>query len=526
MQGLAVVPIFMSAGAAVLPTVMAACATVVAVAFKPRELVRLCRQKPRMMGGVGVVLAVVVTLVTWFMVRPAQGRTVGPQAVVKQTDWARVAQDIIEQEPLHKVKAGSGGQAGAARTRKTVQEFTRAYFAGGASPTKLAPAWNFRPEGTLFIAVPTVNGKRIYVAGCQADLGNYLGLLACLDAETGKPVWQVTDLRDDFLKPFFSSPVVTGDGKYMLIGQGLHEDKNCELLCLETATGKVVWTAKTALHIESSPAIYGDMVVVGAGAIEGKDGRPTGDPGYVFATRIADGKELWRQAVNDPESAPVIDEEGMVYIGSGFNGAAVVALRSETDEELKAKGLERVAWKTPVAYPVTGPLTLAGDVVIAGGGNSDLVHSNRNAKGQVVALDKKTGKVLWQVTVDDAVLGAMACRDGVVLCPSRTGEIVALSLKDGGIVWRTRISGNAPCIAGCAFTDKLIYAVSSDGYLAVLDPKTGRIQEKVFVNDKAKPGTGLMMGAPQVFGGRVLVPTETGGLRCYAGTALAEEVAP
>ena len=61
-------------------------------------------------------------------------------------------------------------------------------------------------------------------------------------------------------------------------------------LCFDTASGmRLRWAVKTPLHIESSPAIFGDMAVVGAGAIEGSDGKPTGDPGFVFAVRISDG---------------------------------------------------------------------------------------------------------------------------------------------------------------------------------------------------------------------------------------------
>ena len=44
MAMLAVVPIFMGAGAAMMPTILAAIASVAAVMFKPRELLRLCRQ--------------------------------------------------------------------------------------------------------------------------------------------------------------------------------------------------------------------------------------------------------------------------------------------------------------------------------------------------------------------------------------------------------------------------------------------------------------------------------------------------
>ena len=42
----AVVPIFTNLGAAVLPMVLAAIGSVVAIAFRPKELLRLCRENP------------------------------------------------------------------------------------------------------------------------------------------------------------------------------------------------------------------------------------------------------------------------------------------------------------------------------------------------------------------------------------------------------------------------------------------------------------------------------------------------
>ena len=307
-----------------------------------------------------------------------------------------------------------------------------------------------------------------------------------------------------------------------MIGQGLHSDRDCSLLCFDATTGQFRWAVKTPLHVESSPALLGNMAVVGAGAIEGQDGKAVGDPGYVVAVRIEDGKELWRQPINDPESSPAIDNDGTVYIGSGCNGNAVVAIRSESDEQLRAKKLPRVAWQTPVAQPVLGAVTLAGDLVVAGAGNGDVVHSSRNAEGLVVALDRKTGAIRWQTPLGDAVLGTIAFRDGVLICPSRTGEVTALAVGDGRVLWRTRISGHAPVLAGCAFTGRRVYAVSSDGYLAVVDSQEGKVLETTYLNDRAKPGSGLTLSPPQVFGGRVLVGSETGGLHCLLGSEGAE----
>ena len=67
--------------------------------------------------------------------------------------------------------------------------------------------------------------NRVYVAGCVQDLGGYTGMLACLDKETGKKIWEVTEVEGDPMKPFFSSPAITADGTRLVIGQGLHQDK-------------------------------------------------------------------------------------------------------------------------------------------------------------------------------------------------------------------------------------------------------------------------------------------------------------
>ncbi|HVT90235.1 MAG TPA: PQQ-binding-like beta-propeller repeat protein [Tepidisphaeraceae bacterium] len=518
MQSLGVVPIFVSAGAAVLPTLVAAVTSVVAIILKPRELIRLCREKP-MVVGMSVSCLMGICGLGWLIftspVRAARQNASQPPA---HYDWAKVAEDILARQALAAIPTPATEPAKNGQAVVLGHDFSRASFDGNIAPIHLARLWSYQPEDTMFLSDPAVFGNRVYVAGCQSDLGGYTGLLACVDFETGKTIWETTRLGDELLKPFFSSPAITADGKNLIIGQGLHEDRDCALLCFDTSTGKLRWSVKTSIHIESSPAISGDIVVVGAGAIEGKTGKPTGDPGFVLAVRISDGKELWRQTVNDAESAPAIDETGMVYIGSGFNGNAVVALRSDLPEELQSKKIERIAWKTAVEVPVTGPITLAGELVISGGGNGDVVHSNKDARGLVTAMDRKTGQIKWQTPFEDSVLGFVAFRNDLLVCPIRNGEVVALSAKDGRVIWRTRVSGTSPVIAGCAFAESRIYSVSSDGYLAVLDAKDGKIIEKTYLNDQAKPGTGLTMSMPQVVNGLVIVGSETGGVRAYAGS--------
>jgi outer membrane protein assembly factor BamB len=60
--------------------------------------------------------------------------------------------------------------------------------------------------------------------------------------------------------------------------------------------------------------------------------------------------------------------------------------------------------------------------------------------------------------------------------------------------------------------------VSSDGYLAVLDPRDGKVLSKTYLNDQAKPGSGLSLSSPTVADGCIIVGSETGGLHCFAGS--------
>jgi outer membrane protein assembly factor BamB len=523
MSMFAVVPIFTSAGVALLPTVMAALASMAAILLKPRELMRLVRRRPLAFGvAVAAIALGLATAWAWASGPSPRGAAVAGIGATSHFDWAKVAEEIIAQQRSGKAPTEPMTAAPVKAPLVLGRDYARCAYEGGTAPLRLKTEWNYRPEETMFLSSPVVAGNRIFAAGCQADLGNYSGLLACIDAESGKPLWQITQVAGEDLRPFFSSPALTRDGKYLVIGQGLHSDRDCSLLCFDTASGQMRWALKTPLHVESSPAIFGNMAVVGAGAIEGSDGKAVGDPGFVVAVRIDDGKELWRQPVNDPESSPAIDEDGIVYIGSGCNGNAVVAIRSEPDDQLRDKKAPRIAWQTSVSQPVLGAVTLAGDLVVAGAGNGDVVHSNRHAHGLVIALDRKTGAIRWQTPLEDAVLGTIAFREGALICPSRTGEVAALAANDGRILWRVRISGKAPVLAGCAFTGGTVYAVSSDGYLTVIDFKEGKILERIYLNDQAKPGTGLTLSLPQLFGGRVIVGSETGGLHCLQGSESAK----
>ncbi len=537
---LAVVPVFVNTGAALLPALIAGLTGFVTILFKPRQLIRVCREKPlRPLGAGAGVIAIWLALV-WMPTGAADEADGAPSAdragaaagaIMTPEEWVQLARELTLAD-----RAGAGATTSTAPALAASGDEalyfrgggTRSGYLGGPSPTKLALRWPYSEEYAMFWSTPLVRGDRVYAAWCIMDPPGSYGAVVCLNASTGKRIWEV-DMKDatrDF-GGFFSSPALTADGRFLVIGQGLHPDYDSELVCIDTDAGAVKWIIDCPLHIESSPAIAGDIVVVGAGAVEDtttrlpkshSDPEKNENPGYVFAARISTGEVVWKHPVNDPESSPAV-ADGVVYIGSGFNGDAVTALRlTETDDQLKAAGARREIWKTPTPFPATGAITLAGETVLVGCGNGDYVFQALEPAGAVMALDRKTGKVRWTQSMPDGVLGPIAVVDQTAIVPVRSGEVVALDLaaEDEGsrVLWRTVARKGSRVLAGAAYTGTHVYVVTHDGYLVVLDAAKGKVLKSVYVN--SEPGEmGMSIASPMVVAGRVYVGSETGGLRCY-----------
>ena len=173
---------------------------------------------------------------------------------------------------------------------------------------------------------------------------------------------------------------------------------------------------------------------------------------------------------------------------------------------------------TPVALPVVGGVTLAGDLVVAGAGNGDVVRSDRNAQGLVLLWIRRTGRIRWQTKLDDAVLGTIAYRDGVLICP-RTGEVTALASSDGRRSLAHPPQRQRAPACRFALTGRQVYAVSSDGYLGVLGLQDGKVLEKVYLQRPIQAGHRIrQLAPPQIVGGHVIVGSETGGLHCLSGS--------
>ncbi|MDQ2066619.1 PQQ-binding-like beta-propeller repeat protein [Xinfangfangia sp. CPCC 101601] len=145
------------------------------------------------------------------------------------------------------------------------------------------------------------------------------------------------------------------------------------------------------------------------------------------------------------------------------------------------------------------------------------------AGGRVFAMDSSAvvsalstgGGLLWQADLTAAFDtgggvsgGGLASNGAQVFATTAYGEVVALDAKSGGVIWRQRI--DAPAIGAPAVDGGRVYVSGRDGSAWALDSGTGKVVWQVF----GAPGKSGWLGAaaPTVGDGLVYFPSNAGDL--------------
>jgi outer membrane protein assembly factor BamB len=180
--------------------------------------------------------------------------------------------------------------------------------------------WHLRgSEQALHIDTPpAVAGGRVFAGSGYRTLA-----LLALDAETGAEVWRTpVDLRS------FGPPLVLGDRVVYGLGTGsLLEDLSAEseegtpperepagaVVCVEAATGAVVWRYDTPRSVHTAPAADARTVYAAC-----RDG-------FVYALDRPTGKLRWRRSLGSPLTAGPV---AATYAGGALT-LAVYAVSSE-----------------------------------------------------------------------------------------------------------------------------------------------------------------------------------------------------
>ncbi|HEY0768685.1 MAG TPA: outer membrane protein assembly factor BamB [Steroidobacteraceae bacterium] len=92
-------------------------------------------------------------------------------------------------------------------------------------------------------------------------------------------------------------------------------------------------------------------------------------------------------------------------------------------------------------------------------------------RGDVVAIDLISGRVVWRVHTRAPLSGGTAASGELVLVGSSDGQLFALNAPNGAIRWKVRLNGEV--LAPAAISERLIAVRTVDGKLRALSPADG-----------------------------------------------------
>lgn len=385
---------------------------------------------------------------------------------------------------------------------------------GDPEPDAPALVWQHRLPQEAFYCSPALSGNRLYAVSASLGVFSRHGEIYAFDADTGAVAWKSAP---EGYRPTFSSPAVSG--RRLVVGEGLHDTRDARVVCLDLTPGregKVLWTHRTAGHVECTPVIDAGRVFVGAG-----------DDGF-WALDLETGRVLWHLAGDrypDAETGLAV-YDGTLYAGLGVGGRALCKIKAATGRELA-----RLATPFPVFCP---PAIHAGRLYV-GMGNGNYVQTAEEAREQALQKMRDEGKSeadlaaaaatmgpggevwcvdlagftkLWSFALPDAVLGAVAVDDEGLFFGVRDGQVHRLG-HDGRPV--ARWNAGAPVIASPALAGRLLYVIANSGTLTALSRSLEPVWEMTIGTEP------IFISSPVVGRGRVFVGSQADGLVC-AGT--------
>lgn len=295
------------------------------------------------------------------------------------------------------------------------------------------------------------------------------GLLKEWPAGGPKLLWQVNDIGDGY-----STPVVVGNRIYVMSNRGL---ENEFVEALSAQDGKVIWTTRVGNvgnpkqepnypKARSTPTVDGDFIYA------------FGSDGDLACLEAKSGKIRWLKNVQKEfagqpgtwayAESPLVDGDAVVVTPGGAE-ATMVALNKKTGA---------VIWKS--AIPGGDPAGYASAIVVQAAGRKQYVQLL--SKG-IVGVDAKTGQFLWRyseaakgpaqyftpVSRGDYVYGGAL---GV------GGGLVRLKPDDSGVAAEQVyfVRGLPNGIGGAVVVGDIIYGTEAGQKLVAAEFLTGKIK--------------------------------------------------
>jgi outer membrane protein assembly factor BamB len=329
----------------------------------------------------------------------------------------------------------------------------------GISPeTGLLSAWpsggprvtwktNGLGEGYSSLAIA---GGRIYTQG-QRDRQEFV---LAFDVKTGKKLWETAtsrDYRNDRGDGPRGTPTIDGDRLFAMTGDGV-------VVCLDTATGKTIWSQNVAQKYggsipqwgySESPLVDGGRLIV----------MPGGRGASLISLNKTDGSLQWKTGSDHAgySSAIVANVSGVRQV-LALSGESAIGVMEDNGELLWR--YTKVSNRTAnIATPIyqNGAVFFSSNY---GTGAALLTLGPRNMS-EVYFTNEMKNHYSSSVLVDGYLYGF---NDSI---------LTAMQFASGKVGWKNRSVGKGSVM----FADKHLYLLSEEGVIGLADPSPDSYKE-------------------------------------------------
>ena len=250
-------------------------------------------------------------------------------------------------------------------------------------------------------------------------------VVLCLDAKTGKQLWELREATKPIDRRASSTPVVADGRIHAIVGRTLRT--------LDAKTGKSLWSYPMQFEngVPNSPMVMEGKLIFGDDKLKALDTKT--------------GKLVWEQDAVRGREASVIPWRDVVLC---HTHDSVQAARASDGEFL---------WKVPGGGQSTP--VVSDDLLV-------LVSSKQKGIFAYDLAKETEPKERWSVSLEAKRHAASPIAHDGVLYLMGGGRHLCVSLKDGGTRWSEQVNCelSSPILTG----DRLLVLERSGGYLAML----------------------------------------------------------
>lgn len=291
----------------------------------------------------------------------------------------------------------------------------------------------------------------------------------------------------------WSSPVVVAGRIYLTTSVPVPNSKDqlLEALCLDAETGKVLWEKEVFRQDGAkAPRIHGKNSHASPTALV-RDQKLFVHYGHQGTACLdLDGKVLWKNAdlsyspVHGNGGSPILVDNALVFSGDGSNKQFVVALDVNTG---------KVLWQTERKTPAIKKFSFSTPLLITVNGVRQIISP---ASDMVGAYDTKTGQELWRATyIGYSVIPRPVFGHGMVfiLTGYDVPSLMAIRADGNGDVTKTHVAWTTkkavPHSPSLLLVGDELYMISDRGIASCLDARTGKVnwEERIGGNYSASP---------------------------------------